>query len=197
MANKTVREKLDEIRGEKKKVISGPSVQEKFPGEDSIELSQGDLEEIQKNMEALEEASGKNRSPEVTTVVSSKTKKIAEELLKDLTDERSGDKPQEPPMDPIMFSIKELVGYTENLPLWGRWNLLLLLLRAAKDVWEKGIFGTPSVEIERLGSPKVKVLSIYRLAKFEVMLPRFVDYWRAYGGLEDMALDIQKDAKED
>jgi len=77
----------------------------------------------------------------------------------------------------------------KELELWEKWNKFVTLLAAARDYWETEIKGLTRKEVEQFGGRKAKILHLYRLVKFEVMIPRFIDYYRGYGGLDAMKVD--------
>ena len=83
----------------------------------------------------------------------------------------------------------------EELPLWQKWNKFVDLLAEAKDYWETEIRGITRKEVEMFGGRKAKILQLYRLTKFEVLIPRFIDYWRGYGGLDAMKMEGKMEGK--
>ena len=79
-----------------------------------------------------------------------------------------------------------------------KWNKFVELMTATKKAWES------LANIDRKGprfqnlSPKAqKVLTIANTrSKFEVAMPRLMDYWRGYGGLENLLVPMPIKKKE-
>lgn len=83
------------------------------------------------------------------------------------------------------------------LQSWVRITRLLIQLKKAwdkhVDIWE----ATPKGEIEMMPQEAQKFLSKnFNRSKFDIMLPRMVDYWRSLGGIEALEIKV-KEEKED
>ena len=79
----------------------------------------------------------------------------------------------------------------ELIPVGEAWNTFIGLLIVTESAWEaykRKVEVLESEEIENLTVALQNVVANYREQKFEIMLPRFVDYWRGAGGLEEMKL---------
>ena len=70
--------------------------------------------------------------------------------------------------------------------LGDKWNNFLSILSEAKDYWENEVRGASRREVELEGGKKAKILHLYRLQKFEVLVPRLIEHYRGFGGLEAM-----------
>ena len=71
------------------------------------------------------------------------------------------------------------------------WNTLIKSLMEAKKAWD-GVSEVLKMkkDLSPLGYKGQKVLTLVNSkAKFDVMLPRFCDTWRARGGLEDFLIE--------
>ena len=83
----------------------------------------------------------------------------------------------------------------DEIEIQERWNKFVGCLIEARETFgelQKAVGGIAAEDFNDV-SPKVaKLLSVYRRSRFEVMLPRFIDYYRAQGGLEAMLADIPK-----
>lgn len=84
--------------------------------------------------------------------------------------------------------------------LKGTWNKFARCLIEAKKSWEEHQelwAETPTSEIEKLPVEFQKFLTkSFNRSSFEVLLPRLVDYYRAYGGIETLVVKIHKEEKE-
>lgn len=75
------------------------------------------------------------------------------------------------------------------------WNEVTDGLLAAKEAWEKlgkEIGMTDPGDFVELDPKAVKLISVYRKAKFEVFVPRFISFYRGQGGLEAMRVAVPK-----
>jgi len=73
------------------------------------------------------------------------------------------------------------------------WNGFVRKLQGAENLWEefqKKLLYFPRDGLESAPLGLQKAAGKFRRAKFNVMLPRFVDYYRAYGGLEDLIVPL-------
>lgn len=77
----------------------------------------------------------------------------------------------------------------KRLEPWEKWNVFLDKLIVLKDYWENEIQGTSSREIDLTTRSGGKALVLYRNSKFDMMMSRFIDYYRGQGGLENMKAD--------
>ena len=83
----------------------------------------------------------------------------------------------------------EIVNATEEFTpenLGDRWNNFLFILSEARDYWENEVRGASRKEVELEGGRMAKILHLYRLQKFEVLVPRLIEHYRGFGGLEAM-----------
>jgi len=85
----------------------------------------------------------------------------------------------------------------ERLPLGDRWNIFLEKLEDARDFWENEVRGASRREVELEGGKKAKILHLYRLQKFEVLVPRLIEHYRGFGGLEAMKVVKPIEEKEE
>jgi len=77
------------------------------------------------------------------------------------------------------------------VPVGNAWNTFIGRLLLAKRAWEsyeRQVDALGLEEVEDFSVGLQNVIANYREQKFEIMLPRFVDYWRGAGGLEEMKL---------
>ena len=80
----------------------------------------------------------------------------------------------------------------EFIPVGKAWNTFVSKLMVTGQAWERYKEQVEKLDQEIAESFSVglqNVIANYREQKFEVMLPRFVDYWRGAGGLEEMKLN--------
>lgn len=79
--------------------------------------------------------------------------------------------------------------------LLASWNKFAGLLIEAGKVWEehtKLVAGVPKEEIEELYVELQKFVSKnFNKSKFDIMLPRLVDYWRTLGGIETLFVRLE------
>lgn len=75
------------------------------------------------------------------------------------------------------------------------WNKFAGLLIEAGKVWEehtKLVARVPKEEIEELYVELQKFVSKnFNKSKFDIMLPRLVDYWRTLGGIETLFVGLE------
>jgi len=90
--------------------------------------------------------------------------------------------------EPIEEPIKEPIEETHINSITDNWNEMVGHLISASEVWEQKIRGTERETIDNANPKMAKMLSVYRLAKFDVMIMRFADYWRGAGGLAEMLI---------
>lgn len=87
-----------------------------------------------------------------------------------------------PPVDPEEEMIKQM----------GReWNIIVNSMMTAEKAWRKILEMQQGVSKQKLMFAPLEVqkaLSRFGRAQFNVMLARFVDYYRAQGGLEAMKI---------
>jgi len=87
----------------------------------------------------------------------------------------------------------------EFIPVGKAWNSYIAKLLVAKKTWESYMDEVLSLSLEEIENFPVVLqdtIANYREQKFEIMLPRFVDYWRGAGGLEEMKLNKEDIFKE-
>jgi len=75
------------------------------------------------------------------------------------------------------------------------WNRFVNALIVAKKAWEKLSEELSTSDVSgflTIEARVVKMISVYRKAKFDVMLPRFIDFYRGQGGIEEMLATIEK-----
>lgn len=75
------------------------------------------------------------------------------------------------------------------------WNSFVRKLQGAERLWEE--FQEKLGEVPRDGLEDApmqlqKAAARMRRTSFEVMLPRFVDFWRGYGKLEGMIIPLDE-----
>ena len=79
--------------------------------------------------------------------------------------------------------------------LLASWNKFAGLLIEAGKVWKehtKLVAKVPKEEIEELCVELQKFVSKnFNKSKFDIMLPRLVDYWRALGGIETLFVRLE------
>ena len=84
----------------------------------------------------------------------------------------------------------------KQLSLTQSWTIFVRLLIQMKNVWEKHSATwaiTPKDELERLPVEFQKFLCRnFNRSKFDIMLPRLVDYWRTIGGVEALQVKLPK-----
>jgi len=76
------------------------------------------------------------------------------------------------------------------------WDGFVDCLILAEDLWEKFqeiVSETPRDTKDKAPIMVQKAMSWFPKARFVVMLPRFVDFYRAQGGLEAMKITLEKE----
>jgi hypothetical protein len=76
------------------------------------------------------------------------------------------------------------------------WNNFVRTLISAEKLWEKHRANMAGIrQIDGLSPKARKVLaSVTNRSKFDVALPRLTDQWRQNGGLNELLVDIPKNA---
>lgn len=81
------------------------------------------------------------------------------------------------------------------------WNKFIGHMEEAEEAWQKIMDFRQEVsagELEQLPSGAQKGFARFSRSKFDVLLPRLVDYWRAYGGLSSLkSKALPKETKEE
>lgn len=78
------------------------------------------------------------------------------------------------------------------------WNEFLEQLIAARECWEElreELASGPS-DFRTIEPHVSKLLSVYRRTPFETLLPRFIGYYKAQGGLEAMKAKLEEKPKQ-
>ena len=75
------------------------------------------------------------------------------------------------------------------------WNRFIRTLEKAETFWDQfqeKLLVLNQEQLENLPISVQKAAARYKRAKFTVMLPRFVDFWRGYGGLGELIAVLEK-----
>lgn len=77
-----------------------------------------------------------------------------------------------------------------------KWNRFIELMIATKKAWEdlREQSSHSITEWDRLSPLAQKILTIgNRKAKFEVAMPRLMDFWRGHGGVETLRISVRNE----
>ena len=77
-----------------------------------------------------------------------------------------------------------------------KWNRFIELMIATKKAWDdlREIVTHSPEQWDKLSPMAQKILTIAnRKSKFEIAMPRLMNYWRGYGGVETLRISVQKE----
>lgn len=80
------------------------------------------------------------------------------------------------------------------------WNGFIKSLEEARQFWERiknCLAENSRTFLDDAPAMTQKLLSVYGKTEFNVMIPRFVDFYRAQGGLDAMLVEIKKEEEEE
>lgn len=92
------------------------------------------------------------------------------------------------------------MGEREQEQLVRKWGRFINSMRRLEKDWEnfvEGVANLPREEVQSLPLQVQKGLSMFGKSKFNVMLPRFVDFIRAFGGLEYLEVPKEEEKEEE
>lgn len=76
------------------------------------------------------------------------------------------------------------------------WNRFVTSLISAEEHWkelQEVVSQMNRAKLDELPSKGQQLISVYWRQNFLVMMPRFMDYFRAYGGLAETKMELPKE----